>query len=432
MFPWLVKDGNYKRCKACNVNIMGGIVHIKRHSSCDSHKKKVEVMKTTPKIDAFMKNPLCPTEQSAKKLEIMLTMFVAEHNLPFTILDHLNSLIKQGISDSQIVKKININRKKAKQIVTEVIGPENVKEIKNFCKDNYYSIVLDESTDCSVSKNLAIIIRIFDNKCRDRFLGLIKIEDCTANGIFDATIKMLSENDIPLNQIVGITTDNCAVMMGSVNGVQTKLKAIIPHLFTNGCICHILNLVSLAASKYAISYEIEKFMRDINHHFCNSSSRREEFIKFQEYFGTDVHIILKYSCTRWLSRQEVIERILEQWEPLHHYFILNDFESDFKNFKLQFIISIFSKPIFKMTFLFLKYILKIINSINLEMQAEDARIHIILERLTFLFRQIARNFLKKDVLDKYDITELDLKLESNYVPLKDVYCGTDVDIYSNK
>lgn len=113
-----------------------------------------------------------------------------------------------------------------------------------------------------------------------------------------------------------------------------------------------------------------------------------------------MHIIFKYSSTRWLSRQEVISRILEQWEPLQYYFTLNNFEKNSENTKINFISS---------GFYFLEYVLKIINSINLEMQSHDARIHIFLERLQFLFRQMARNFLKMEILDA-KISEIDIKI----------------------
>lgn len=253
-------------------------------------------------------------------------------------------------------------------------------------------------------------------KKADRFLELVHINDCTANGIFNATTKILYDNNIPIQNMIGITTDTCPVMTGIANRVQSKFKTLIPHLFKNSCMCHILNLVSEAASKFGLPDVIDKFIKEINYHFCNSSCRRDDFVQFQEYFGTDLHIILKYSATRWLSHQEVVNRILEQWDPLQYYFTLNDFEAEFKNVKLNFIISGLKNPLYKLTFSFLQYILKIVNAINLEMQAEDARMHIFLERLTFLFRQVGRNFLRKEILDKCDL--LKINLNENHLPLE--------------
>ena len=143
---------------------------------------------------------------------------------------------------------------------------------------------------------------MFEKKCQDKFLTLTPIIDCSADGIFNTLIKILNDHKIPLKNLVGFTADNCSVMMGKINGVQAKLKQIVPNWVVNGCICHNLNLVSMAAAA-TLPNKIEKLIRDINHHFCNSSSRKHEFIKFQEYFGAETHVILRYAPTRWLSRQ---------------------------------------------------------------------------------------------------------------------------------
>lgn len=217
-----------------------------------------------------------------------------------------------------------------------------------FCNDNYYSTAIDESTDCSVSKNLGIIVRIFDGTCRDRFLSLEPLTDSTAEGITSKIIQVFKENKIPLTNMVGFTSDNCPVMMGAVNGVQAKLKLQIPNLFVNGCICHSLNLISCAAFS-CLPTDIDKFMRAINSYFCNSPKRKEEFVEFQEYFGAEVHVILRYASTRWLSRMMIVDRTLEQWEPLKYYFTLNDFENENVQ-KIEFISSELLNPEMKMYF----------------------------------------------------------------------------------
>ena len=74
--------------------------------------------------------------------------------------------------------------------------------------------------DCSVSKNLGIIIRICDGTCRNGFLSLEPLTDSTANGIADKMVDVLKENNIPLASMVGFTSDNCPVMMGAINGVN--------------------------------------------------------------------------------------------------------------------------------------------------------------------------------------------------------------------
>lgn len=61
------------------------------------------------------------------------------------------------------------------------------------------------------------------------------------------------------------------------------------------------------------------------------------------------------------------------------------------------------------------------------MQSEDARMHIFLSRLEYLFRQMCRNFLDKEVLDKNSIA--DINLFENNVSNQEVFCGTEVELF---
>lgn len=202
-----------------------------------------------------------------------------------------------------------------------------------------------------MSKNLAVLIRFYNKKCVDRFLDLIPLTDSNAESIFNAIIKILKDHSIPPEKMPAFTADNCSVMMGQKSGVQARLKQVVPNLYINGCVCHILNLASMAACD-VFPNKIYKFLKDINYYFCNSPLRRADLQSFQEYFGTEMHVILKYAPTRWLSRQGVVDRILEQWNALQYYFTLSDFEnkSGNQNIKLTYVYPKFFK------ILFIKYI----------------------------------------------------------------------------
>ena len=85
----------------------------------------------------------------------------------------------------------------------------------------------------------------------------------------------------------------------------------------------------------------------------------------------------------------------------------------------------------KLHLVFLSYILNIINTVNLEMQSEQPRMHVFLPRLIFLFRQVARNFIKKPYLDsKKSIVDINLDDDINYTENELIYCGADFDIMS--
>lgn len=50
-----------------------------------------------------------------------------------------------------------------------------------YMSDNWYSLIIDETTDVSTTKCLAIVARFYkDFQVKDKFLGLIELEELTA------------------------------------------------------------------------------------------------------------------------------------------------------------------------------------------------------------------------------------------------------------
>lgn len=60
------------------------------------------------------------------------------------------------------------------------------------------------------------------------FLTLTKVPDGKASGIFNTIKNIFEQKNISFKNMVGFTADNCPVMMGKTNGVQAKLKEIVP------------------------------------------------------------------------------------------------------------------------------------------------------------------------------------------------------------
>ena len=69
-------------------------------------------------------------------------------------------------------------------------------------------------------------------------------------------------------------------------------------------------------------------MSNIYLYFSHSAKRQTEYKEFQAYFNINFHKILKTSSTRWLSLQSVVDRIIEQWVALKHYFLSFELESN--------------------------------------------------------------------------------------------------------
>lgn len=86
----------------------------------------------------------------------------------------------------------------------------------------------------------------------------------------------------------------------------------------------------------------------------NSPKRFSEYGEFQKFTETSPHRILHPSCPRWLSFEEVVKRVLEQWPALKLYFTSAALDDGmaFASAVLQEL----NDPVMKMYFAILAYI----------------------------------------------------------------------------
>lgn len=304
-FSWIKKlNENSGFCKWCHTSIQGSIAHIKRHEMSEKHKSCCRKIESTPKITNFV------IDEKSRKYksdvfsgELKLAMFLHEHNLPFLLMDHLPKLLYSVCPDSEIAKGISSGRTKTTLITEQCLAPESLCEIKDQLEagGGTFSLIIDETTDVSIKKSLAVVIRYcWKNKAQDRFLALLQVKESTSEALCSAVLNLLAENNISPNKMVGFAADNAAVMMGQKSGVQKRLRDVNKHIFILGCICHSLHLCSSAACKM-LPKSIEEFVRSLYNHFSNSSKRIEEFEEFQKFLNLKPHKMLKPSQTRWLS-----------------------------------------------------------------------------------------------------------------------------------
>lgn len=134
------------------------------------------------------------------------------------------------------------------------MAPHFIEEIVSDLGDQEYSLLLDESTDISVSKILGISIRYFSRSLKtiiSTFLGLVEIEDGTANSIVNGIKGLLLVLNIEIKKMIGIGTDNATVMIGTNNGVHALLKNETgnDNLVLVRSVCHSLQLALSHASE---------------------------------------------------------------------------------------------------------------------------------------------------------------------------------------
>jgi hypothetical protein len=118
--------------------------------------------------------------------------------------------------------------------------------------------------------------------------------------------------------------------------------------------------------------------------------------------------------------EQVVKRLLEQWDALKIFFQskLTDniptavsIHEGLGNVKLR------------IFYLFLGYILLVVNELNLEFQSESVRVHQILKKVRETLKEIMQKFIKQEVVDRSDPFKTNVRSPNNLRPYENVYFG---------
>jgi len=143
--------------------------------------------------------------------------------------------------------------------------------------------------------------------------------------------------------------------------------------------------------------------------------------RFMEDLKLPQHKIEKICQTRWLSRRQVIARILEQRDALRLFFS-EEAKTD-KTDGASIIYETMRKPGAKHILLFLDFVLRKVDNMNIEFQAEDFRLHKLFESLSDEYRNIMSFFVKESVMASVKLNAINPAHPGNYKKLKEVHFG---------
>ncbi|XP_053968897.1 uncharacterized protein LOC128870314 [Anastrepha ludens] len=372
-------------------------------------------------MDSFLDAETEQMSKMMKNAELTIDMFLIAHNLPFLLMDVFPDLLTECCPDSEVAKRLKCARTKATKI-TDDISNATTKDLISKLKSCKFSITIDETTDVSTKKCLVLVVRyVASFIVRDRFLALIELPKCDASSVFEVLKNFFHNNNIPLKNIIGLATDGANVMAGHLSGVKALLEAET-NIFYLKCTCHSLHLcVSYACKK--LPGDVVWLCRNIYSFFSHSPKRVHDFAEFQDNCSVKPHKILGISYTRWLSLEGVVSRLIEQWDALKLFFI---------NCKLE-VNAVRSVQLaekmnneIKVYFLFLSYVLPLINNLNKEFQLEQSRLPYLYSNIKSHYLLILSNFIKKDIQLHVDI---DYKNIHNYNQTSKIFIGTKAEFF---
>ena len=192
------------------------------------------------------------------------------------------------------------------------IEKEIVQEIR---ASPYFSLILDEATDLSTSKQLGVAVKYIavdtgHVKCRFlKMLDMSRYIHADATNIFDCLTQFLKDPgsnglipEIPIANLAATATDGASVMMGKENGVVSRLKRIVPAMVGTHCAAHRLALAVCEAAKSVKWFEsMEKSINAIYTHFSRSSTLTAQLHEMQSVLNMPQLALQRPTSTRWLS-----------------------------------------------------------------------------------------------------------------------------------
>ncbi|KAK0077509.1 hypothetical protein PV325_003892 [Microctonus aethiopoides] len=224
---WVKKStrGDYyfycESCK-CDSKCEGGKRVLEKHAESAKHKSNVKGIVRKPTITSMLPesatNSFTDKNNSGK---IKMTCFLATHNLPFSLADDLKDLVQSVIPDSKLASELTFGKTKAHAIVTNVTGKVAETQLTKILQQNKFSLIVDESTDRSSTKHLALIVRTaVDVHVEDSFLCLIPVVDGMATSLHSACTRFFEEKNIPYKENM-VGTDGTNSMFGQHHSLST-------------------------------------------------------------------------------------------------------------------------------------------------------------------------------------------------------------------
>nr|XP_047142918.1 uncharacterized protein LOC124817151 [Hydra vulgaris] len=158
-YPWLKKSSDGTKsafCTLCRVTIQPRKSSVEQHSGTFRHATREKHLNTKSQITF----PLV-----SKK---------ADCEADISTINHLGEIISLYGKNSPL-ENLRLHRTKCTQIIKNVISSSIESEISESMADKPFSILIDESTDVSLTKHLCICARYYSDEQKsviDDFLGL--------------------------------------------------------------------------------------------------------------------------------------------------------------------------------------------------------------------------------------------------------------------
>ena len=204
------------------------------------------------------------------------------------------------------------------EICGDMLSSRIVEEVKHA---KYFSILMDEATDCANIEQMSLVIRFVDKQflIREDFLGFIPCtEGLSGEAVANAILKHLKRLKLSIDYCRGQGYDGAGNMAGKYSGAAARIMAIQEKAVYVHCNSHILNLCIASSCK-------EQFVRNmmdavrVTSEFFRFSPKRFDLLKKiikKELPNCRHKVIIDVCKTRWVARIDGLLNFIEAFPAI--------------------------------------------------------------------------------------------------------------------
>lgn len=247
----------------------------------------------------------------------MVLGVVAENSLPLTMSPVIIDLAKELARDRLALQDLSMDRTSASYTLTHGVKKTILNTLLDEMKAQPFSLNIDEATTKTNIRVLGVLVSYWSTaleKMVVEHLAAIELTTVNANTIFMAMDKLFTKNGIPWTNLISIMMDSCAVMRGSKNGFETKVREQrAEHLLDiDGDSCHHIHN---ASKRLTGPFEgwVDGLLNDLHIDHKWSVDMRERLSEICGLMGVSFSRPERYVPHRWLSVCDVSLDTLRLW-----------------------------------------------------------------------------------------------------------------------
>ncbi|KAH6944461.1 hypothetical protein HPB50_003285 [Hyalomma asiaticum] len=212
-------NGTAVHCKYCNCNIRPHYSDLLKHAETKKHRESAVIPSTQRELPQLLASSRQANYEKARR-ELRIALYIAVHT-SINAVDELGEILHSEF------KVFDLHRTKCTAIITNVLFPYFTESMDKQLKGSSYSLMVDESTDISTTKQLCIVVRFLnsaENKIATTLLDLVELSDGTAQTLHDTVMKTLDKHGLPVKDCLGLCTDGANSMSGNHNSLFSRLR----------------------------------------------------------------------------------------------------------------------------------------------------------------------------------------------------------------